>query len=131
MASPQRQIAKTRPGTEELGTHQEALHKEDDEELEEELVAPKVLDDLPPTQASEESHIEHGSVVPEGIVEIHDGEHIEHDHGETDVHFEADLPTGDTVVAAELTRELDPFYLEAETHGVEVIFIPPHDTSTQ
>ena len=77
-----------------------------------------MLDDLLPTRASEENHIEHGSIVPEGVVEIHDGEHIEHDHGETEVHSEADIPIGDTVVAAELTRELDLFYVEAKTHGI-------------
>ena len=99
--------------------------------MEEELVAPKVTDDMPPTQASTESHMEHGSVVPEGVDEIHDGEHIDHDHGATEDHYETDIPIGDTVVAAELTRELGPFYVEAKTHGVEAIFIPPPDTSTQ
>ena len=50
-------------GMEEQDTIQETLHIEDDEELEEELVALAVTDDMPPTQASEESHIDHGSVV--------------------------------------------------------------------
>ena len=131
MASPQRQIVEMRPGTEGHDTHQKALHREDDEELEEELVALAVTDDMPPTQASEESHIDHGSVVPDGVVEIHDGGHIEHDHGETEVHYEADLPTGDTVVAAELTRELGPFDVEAETHGVEAITMQASGASIQ
>ena len=64
MMSPQRQIAEMRLGTEEHDAHQEALHREDDEELEEGLIAPDMTDDMPPTQASAESHIEHGSVVP-------------------------------------------------------------------
>ena len=111
MASPQRQIAEMRPGTEEHDIHQGTLHREDDEELEEVLVAPKVTDDMPPTQAREESHIEHGSVVPEGVVEIHDGADIDRSHGETEVDSEVDLPTRDTMVAAELTRELGLFYV--------------------
>ena len=129
MASSQRQIVGMRPGTKEHDTHPEALYREEDEELEKEFIAPKVLDDLLPTQASEESHIEHGSVVPEGVVNIHDGEHIEYDHGETEVSSEADLSIGDTVVAAELMRELGPFYVETETYGVEAISISTPDTS--
>ena len=99
--------------------------------MEKEFVAPDVMDDMPPTQASEESHIEHGSVVSEGIVELHDGEHIDRGHVETKVHSEADFPIGDTVVAAELTRELGPFYVEAEIHEVEAISIPTPGTSIQ
>ena len=99
--------------------------------MEEEHVAPEVTDDMPPTQANAESRIEHESVVPEGVVEIHDGEHIDREHGEIEVYSEVDLPPGDTVVSAELTRELGPFYREAESHGVEAIFITTSDTSSQ
>ena len=35
------------------------------------------------------------------------------------------------MVTGELTRELGPFYVEAETHGVEVISILPSSTSAQ
>ena len=35
------------------------------------------------------------------------------------------------MVAAELTRELGPFYVEAETHGVEAITMQASDTSVQ
>ena len=99
--------------------------------MEEELVALAVTDDMPPTQASKESRIDHGSVVPDDVMEIHDGEHIEHDHGETEVHSEADLPTEDTVVAAELTRELGPFDVEAKTHGMEAITSQTSSASIQ
>ena len=120
-----------RLGTEEHDTHQEALYREDDEELEEELVAPQMTDGRPPTQASAESHIKHGSVVPAGVVEIYDGEHLDCEHGETEVHADADSPTGDTVVAVELTQELGPFDVEAETHGVEAITFPTSSASVQ
>ena len=60
MISPQRQITEMRLGTEEHDAHQEALHMEDDAELEEDFVAPEVIADIPSTQASEESHIEYG-----------------------------------------------------------------------
>ena len=49
MISPQRQIAEIRSGTKEHDAHQEASHTEDDEELEEELVAPEVTADIPST----------------------------------------------------------------------------------
>ena len=73
------------------------------------LLAPEVTADIPPTPVSAESHIKHGSVVPDGVMEIHDGEHIDLDHGEAEAHHEADLPVRDIVVAEELTRELGPF----------------------
>ena len=87
------------------------------------------LDDMPPTQVREESHSEHGSVVSAGVDMIHDGDHIDCVHGEIENPYETDLPTRDTVVAAELTRELGPFDVEAETHGVEAIILQTSSAS--
>ena len=42
--------------------------------MEEELITPEVTVDMLPTQAMEESHSEHGSVVPAGVDKIHDGD---------------------------------------------------------
>ena len=52
VANPQRQITKIRQVMEGQDIIQEALHMEDDEELKEELVAPEVIDDVPPNQAN-------------------------------------------------------------------------------
>ena len=88
----------------EHDAHQKALHMEDDEELEEELVASEVVSDVPPNQASNESHTEHGAVVPGGFDEIHVGEYVACDLDEKENHYETNLPTGVVVVAMELAR---------------------------
>ena len=58
VVSPQRQIVEMRLGTKEHDTHQEVLHREDDEELGEVHVALGVTVDILFTLVSEECHIE-------------------------------------------------------------------------
>ena len=73
--------------------------------------------DMPSTHANEESYIERGVIVPVDLEGTHDEEHSEHGNGEREDPYELDRPTGDTVVAT----DLDPFYMETETRGVEAV----------
>ena len=100
-------------------------------ELEEVFVAPALIDDMPHTPASDESHVEHGAIVHDDIVKTHDDGHIDCDRGEIENCHEAGLPTGVTAVAMELSRELGPFYEEVETHRVEAITIQTSGISIQ
>ena len=89
------------------------------------------MDDMPPTHVSEEDHIEQRVIVPVDPEKTHDEGHIDCSHGETDDSYDVDLSTRDTVVAVELTKELDPFNVEAETHGVEAIILQTSSVSGQ